>query len=60
MTSYSQIRGFNAIEVLGWIRSEVAENYRPARSAVLVSDPWFAVDFDYQTAYAYEPKAVTW
>lgn len=58
--TYSQSRGFSAATVFGWIRSEASENYRRTRTPELAYDPWFALDFDYQTAYAYEPKAVAW
>ena len=58
--SFSTRLGFNPVMVLGWIRSEVAEGYRPARSKELMSDPWWSVDYDYATASAYEPRVVAW
>lgn len=59
--SYSAfLRRFGPVATLIAIRAATGEDYRPARSAVLVSDPWWSVDFDYRTAYAYEPKAVAW
>lgn len=59
MNFSSFLRRFGAAATLVAIRSAVAEDYRPARYE-LVSDPWFALDFDYQTAYTYEPVVVTW
>lgn len=57
--SFSASRGFNAATVFGWIRSEVAENYRPARYG-LVFDPWFGADPGYASAWAGAPVAVNW
>ena len=57
--SFSTRTGFNPITVLGWIRSEIAENYRPARSRELMSDPWWQADMDYATAWA-GVQGVSW
>lgn len=58
--SFSARRGFVPALVLAVLRSEAAEAYRPTRTPGLVYDPWFGADSGYQTAFAYEPKAVTW
>lgn len=50
--SFSVARRFDPVGLLAWIRSEVSESYRPAHSAVLVSDPWWQMDMDYATAWA--------
>lgn len=57
--SFSSSRGFRPNVVLAWLRSEAAENYRPARSAVLQFDPWWQRDFDYLTAWVYAPVAIS-
>ena len=58
--SYSARTGFNPVTLLGWIRSEVAEGYRPTRTPGLMYDPWFGADSDYRSAWAGAPVVVAW
>lgn len=59
MNNFSRTRGFDPTALLSWIRSEVAERYRPARRAPQ-HDPWWQLDPDHDTAFAYVDWAVTW
>ncbi len=57
--TFSQTRGFSPKLLLSWIRSEIAEQYRPAPHAPM-HDPWWQCDMDYATAHAYVPVEVPW
>lgn len=60
MSFSPMLRRFGATATLIAIRAAVCEGYRPARSTELTYDPWFALDFDYRSAWAGAPVAVAW
>lgn len=56
--SYSpMLRRFGPAATLIAIRSSIVEPYTPRPSSPM-HDPWWQVDMDYATAYAYAPEAV--
>lgn len=59
MNFSSMLKRFRAADVLVAIRATVAEQYRPAPRAPQ-HDPWFQVDPDLETAFAYLPPVVAW
>lgn len=56
--TYSQRRGFRPAVLLAWIRSEASERYEP-KPANPMHDPWWSIDPDHETRFAYVP-AVAW
>lgn len=56
--SFSTIRRFDPVQLLGWIRSEANERYAP-KPANPQHDPWWSMDMDYATAWAGAP-GVNW